>query len=237
MAACSDEDCGESELSAAEIAAGRHRELVGGRWDELGRLQLEFLRAAGLRPDQRLLDVGCGCLRGGVWFARYLEPGRYYGIDRSGALLRVGWEVELAAAGLQPRVPREHLLRNDRFEAWRFGVPFEIAIAQSVFTHLAAPAIRSCLVELLACMPTGARFYATFFEAPPGWPAGEPLARPDGFLSWSDRDPFHYSLDAMHELTHGLPWALEHIGDWQHPRDQRMLRWTRMVEPGARRPA
>ena len=44
------------ELTDEEIRAGRHREFVGGLWSELGKLQLDFLRAQGLRPDHRLLD-------------------------------------------------------------------------------------------------------------------------------------------------------------------------------------
>ena len=38
------------ELSDEEIAAGAHRELVGGLWDEIGPLQFYFLRSEGLRP-------------------------------------------------------------------------------------------------------------------------------------------------------------------------------------------
>jgi hypothetical protein len=228
VAGADDENLADNELSAADVAAGRHRELVGGRWEEIGSLQLEFLRNEGLRPDHRLLDVGCGCLRGGVRLAAYLAPRHYYGIDRSGELLRVGWEVELAATALQERVPREHLLRNDRFEAWRFGVAFDVAIAQSLFTHLPPAAIRRCLSELPACMAPGARFYATFFEAPTGWPAGTPIPRADGFVSYGDRDPYHYTLATMRELGDGLPWALVPIGDWGHPRGQRMLRWIRL---------
>ena len=70
-----------------------HREQVGGLWDEVGALQIDFLRAQGLRPPDTLLDVGCGCLRGGVHLVGYLEPGRYYGIDRD--------------ADARPRGPRD----------------------------------------------------------------------------------------------------------------------------------
>jgi hypothetical protein len=56
----------DRELPPEEIRAGVHRDLVGGLWEELGRLQFEFLVGAGLRPEMRLLDIGCGCPRGGV---------------------------------------------------------------------------------------------------------------------------------------------------------------------------
>ena len=60
-----------------------HRERVGGMWDEIGRLQIDFLRGQGLRRATRCSTSGCGCLRGGVHFVAFLEPGRYYGIDRT----------------------------------------------------------------------------------------------------------------------------------------------------------
>ncbi len=125
-------------LSAEQIATGWHRTWIGGLWEKMGRFQLDYLVAEGLSPQMNLLDVGCGCLRAGVWFIPYLEPGRYFGIDVSAPLLDAGYDVELPAAGLQGRLARENLLANGSFEAWRFGTPFDMALAQSVFTHLPA---------------------------------------------------------------------------------------------------
>ena len=137
------------ELGPEEIAAGAHRDLVGGLWDELGASQLEFLRGVGLTPASTLLDVGCGCLRGGVHFIRYLEPGRYYGIDANASLLQAGYQVELKAAGLQDRLPWSHLLQSGNFEVERFGVKFDFAWALSLFTHLPAGQVRQCLEAVL----------------------------------------------------------------------------------------
>ena len=50
-------------LTAQEVAAGAHRDFVGGMWDEVGALQFEYMQSAGLRPGHRLLDMGCGALR------------------------------------------------------------------------------------------------------------------------------------------------------------------------------
>ncbi len=52
------------QLSPAEIAAGAHRAFVGGRWDEIGRSQFEFMKQRGLLPEHKLVDIGCGALRG-----------------------------------------------------------------------------------------------------------------------------------------------------------------------------
>ena len=50
----------DREAMRGIVRDGRHREIVGGMWDELGRLQMGALQAHGMRPHHRLLDIGCG---------------------------------------------------------------------------------------------------------------------------------------------------------------------------------
>src|SRR4051812_28089921 len=88
------------ELSPEEVARGDHRLRVGGMWDEIGKIQFDYLVAQGLRPDSYLLDVGCGSLRGGIHFIDYLEPHHYFGIDSNQSLVQAGLTVEIPAAGL-----------------------------------------------------------------------------------------------------------------------------------------
>jgi hypothetical protein len=64
-----------------------HRDYIGGMWEEIGRLQFNFLRQQGLTPSHCLLDIGCGALRGGVHFITYLEPGHYLGLDKEKTLI------------------------------------------------------------------------------------------------------------------------------------------------------
>jgi SAM-dependent methyltransferase len=212
------------QLSDQEIAAKFHREFVGGRWDELGRLQFEFLRRQGLAPNHRLLDVGCGALRGGLHFIRYLEPGNYYGVDMNPSLLRAGVEVELAEAGLQDRRPR--LRVDETFDFAAFGTTFHFAIAQSVFTHLSINSIERCLVQMARVLEPGDRFYATIFEAPTPHYLDE-LPQRDGQVSHSDRSPFHYHFSVFPFLVSGLPLSVKYLGEWGHPRGQRLLEFTR----------
>ena len=49
-------------------------------WEIKRAFQIQFLQSVGLTPDQYLLDMGCGTLRGGIPIIKYLEPGHYYGI-------------------------------------------------------------------------------------------------------------------------------------------------------------
>jgi SAM-dependent methyltransferase len=203
-----------------------HREQVGGLWDEVGALQIGFLRAQGLRPSDTLLDVGCGCLRGGVHLVGYLEPGRYYGIDRDADLLRAGFEIELPRAGLAGRLADDHLLANDAFEVGRFGATFDAAWAQSVFTHLTAPDIRRCLSEVACVVRPGGRFFATFFRA--GDDARVPVTHhPGGIVTYPDMDPYHYRFADLEALAAGLPWRVTDLGGWSHPRAQQMARFDR----------
>src|SRR4051794_36845830 len=43
-----------SNLTDAEIAAGKHRQHVSGAWDTIGPLQLDYLVEQGLQPRHRL---------------------------------------------------------------------------------------------------------------------------------------------------------------------------------------
>ena len=215
------------QLSSEQIAAGEHRDLVGGLWEQAGSLQLGFLAARGLRPSMRLLDLGCGCLRGGLHLIGYLDPGCYFGLDVNASLLAAG-RLELERAGLGGRLPAANLLCNGGLEGWRFGVEFDVVLAHSLFTHLPPPWLCRGLVELARCVRPGGQCYVTYFERPDAWPAEQPLEhQPGGIRSYSDRDPFHYRVEELRCAAEGLPWELEVLGDWGHPRGQRMALYTR----------
>src|SRR5260370_29281117 len=47
---------------------------------EAGRRQLDALLEEGLRPESRVLDIGCGRLRAAYSLIHYLHPGCYHGI-------------------------------------------------------------------------------------------------------------------------------------------------------------
>jgi hypothetical protein len=46
---------------------------------------------------------------------------------------------------------------------------------------------------------------------------------PGGIVSYADRDPFHYSLAQLAALAPAESWRHRYVGDWGHPRAQRML--------------
>lgn len=210
-------------FSAGEIRAQEHRAYVGGRWEEIGKLQLDFLVSQGLKPGLRLLDVGCGSLRGGVKFANYLDPGNYYGIDLNPHAIVAGYDHELDDEGRE-RLPVANLRGTDRFDG-DFGVSFDMAIAHSVFTHLSLNNIRLCMYRVSKVMKPGATFYATFFERPPGFPI-------DGHTraQFTERNAFWYYRRDLRWASRQGRWSFRHIGNWGHPGGQRMIELTRLED-------
>lgn len=205
------------QLSAEEIAAGRHRDYVGGLWHEMGVLQLDFLRSQGLEPHHMLLDMGCGALRGGVHFIPFLDPGHYCGVDINPSLVEAG-RTELAGNERGAR-----LLVSDGFDASAFGERFDFAIAVSLFTHLHANHIVRCLVEVRKVLR--GTFYATFFIAPGRAHLAPLVHSPGGVRTYYDADPFHYSVAEIEHLASLAGLRTEVIGDWNHPRAQQMVRF------------
>ncbi len=61
-----------------------------GYWKELQSYQLNILISNGLKPEHKLLDLGCGPLQGGIAFIKYLDANNYYGVDIREASLNAG---------------------------------------------------------------------------------------------------------------------------------------------------
>lgn len=206
----------------ADVRDGRHREAIGGMWDEIGDLQIRFLIDQGLKPQHRLLDVGCGSLRLGARAVAYLHAERYFGTDLNEVLIRAGYEQELGETE-RAKLPWSHFGVSADFSFDFLLQPMDFAIAQSVFTHLPLNHLRRCLHNLAPHMARGGRFFATYFECLEGQDLFAPLAQPrGGVVTYDYQDPYHYRLSDLAWTVDASAWAFEPIGDWDHPRGQRM---------------
>jgi hypothetical protein len=221
----------DKDLIDKQVRERHHREVVGGMWGEIGALQVNFLISEGLTRDHKLLDIGCGCLRGGVHLVDYLEAGNYFGVDINQSLLDAGYHVELAGAGLTTKLPFSNLRRIDRFDFSELDASFDVAIAFSVFTHVSFNAVRICLERLAPKIRAGGRLYATIFERPHDRPSHLPITHPPaGVVTHGDRDPYHYSLADMRHVAADLSWTIHPVGEFGHPRGQRMVMFRKIED-------
>lgn len=190
------------------------RAAIGGMWEEIGRLQFQFLVSEGLQPTDRMLDVGCGTLRGGRHFIRYLDKGRYVGFDMSPRAIEAAWKL-VRDEGLNPKEPRLFLNEGGslRFESLT-GDVFDVILAQSVFTHLQEASIQECFANVGNVMAEGGRFYFTFASSE------FPTRR-------SPKDyAYPFSFFEAVASAHGLQ-AEDVSNRYHHPRAQGMVVATR----------
>ena len=204
----------EPEEGESVINQIGHRNYVGGLWDELGALQIEFLLKEGLKSSDCLLDIGCGSFRGGTHFINYLNKGNYIGIDKDPDLIDRGIKIEIGKKTIQSKKPIIIISSNFNFK--KIKKKPNISFAQSLFTHLNLDDIGLCLTNLREIVVKGHRFYATFKE-------GSPLLNRKTSNSFS---VFSYYFKTISDIGLELGWEAHYIGDWGHPRNQKIIKFT-----------
>lgn len=200
--------------------AARSREgAVGSKthesWLQIGQLQFDYLVRHGLKPDMRLLDIGCGNLRAGRLLIDHLEAGNYYGIDISPDILLAAQQT-VVDYGLQARLPHLALVRDMRLD-FLPDAAFDVVHAHSVFSHSPIEVIDECLAHVGRIMVPGGFFDFTFDKT-------------DGVEHQVLREDFYYRTQTLTDLArrHGL--AATFMEDWEDlPHDQSKIRVTRPI--------
>ena len=208
----------------ASDAARSPEGAVGGHdgeevWLRIGRMQFDYLRAHGLTPQDRMLDIGCGNLRAGWRFIEYLEPGNYYGVDISPDIL-VAAKRTLVRYGLQDRLPHLAVTGDLTFDFLPAG-HFTVVQAHSVFSHSPPQVIEECFAHVGRVLAPGGRFDFTF-------------DRTTGREHHVLREDFYYRTETLAALAerHGL--AAEFMSDWEQlPHRQSKMRLTHATPAGA----
>src|SRR5678816_1524580 len=130
-----------------------------------GRELLIYLLNAGLNPDSKVVDIGCGVLRGGYWLIHFLDPECYFGIEPHAGRLETGTRTILEPDVLEAKRPRFDT--NPHFDTSVFGQKFDFFLAYSVWTHASKPQIQAMLDSFLRDSKDGGAFLVSYLPA--GW--------------------------------------------------------------------
>jgi hypothetical protein len=112
-------------------------------FEKLGRVQLMLLLQEGVYPQSKVLDLGCGCLRGGYWLIHFLDPDGYCGIEPNHHMLRAGVEHLLEPEVRAVKRPRFD--ENATFDATMFRERFDFVLARSIWSHASKAQIEQML--------------------------------------------------------------------------------------------
>ncbi|MDP9141143.1 MAG: glycosyltransferase [Pseudomonadota bacterium] len=151
---------------AADLKPGdeHYRAYVGRaeNYDRMSAVQFSLLAMLGLRDNHRLLDLGCGSLRGGRLFIPYLLPGNYFGIEPNKWLVDGAISDELGKDLIALKKPQ--FSHNDDFNLEVFSTDFDFMLAQSIFSHTGITQLRRCLQSASRALKPDGLLVATIVE-------------------------------------------------------------------------
>lgn len=116
------------------IGSHEYRAFVGppDEYDLMGATQFSLMCALGLREHHRLLDIGCGSLRGGRLFITYLNAGGYTGLEPNRWLVDEAVDNQIGRDVLDLKAPV--FIHNEQFDLEGL-CSFDFVIAQSIASH------------------------------------------------------------------------------------------------------
>ncbi|OAY77502.1 hypothetical protein ACMD2_09037 [Ananas comosus] len=119
-----------------ELLVEEHHSNYGEPWAG-GRDVFEFLATkSNLASADYVLEIGCGTLRVGQHFIRYLNPGRFHCLERDELSLMAALQYELPSQGLLYKRPL--IVKGEDMDFSRFGsgISYDLIYASAVFLHM-----------------------------------------------------------------------------------------------------
>src|SRR3989440_12460104 len=116
-------------------------------YDLVAAMTFNLLTTIGLRQHHSLLDIGCGSLRIARLLIPYLNRGKYFGVEPNQWLVREGIRRELGENLVE--IKRPTFFFSDSPETIsQAKIPFDFAVAQSIFSHSGLDLIKGWLSEI-----------------------------------------------------------------------------------------
>jgi len=175
-------------------------------YDLIAAMTFNLLTTLGLRQHHSLLDVGCGSLRIGRLLIPYLNRGKYFGVEPNEWLVEEGIKRELGETLVQ--IKRPTFVFSDLPETLaQAKVPFDFALAQSIFSHCGLDLIKGWLSAISRSLAQDGALVATFL------PGDEDSPR----TGWVYPECVNYRPAALKRAAAEANLRFE-ILDWKHPR-------------------
>lgn len=179
---------------------------VGHHDSDFGSWQFWWLiQHAGLRPDDHVLDLGCGTGRLAKHLVPFLEPGGYCGLDISPEAIDIA-RARIPADVRRNRAPA--ILRNDDLRLEEVDGEADLVWANSLLTHLNEKGVVELLAHLPDVLADDGQAFLTFFDEP----------------QQSAKD-FGYTPSDIHDIAANLGVHVRIIPEdaFEHPKGQRLV--------------
>jgi cyclopropane fatty-acyl-phospholipid synthase-like methyltransferase len=120
-----------------------YKAFVGNKdhYDMIGQIVFNFLLEEGLKPDNNILDIGCGSLRVGQHLIKYLQELNYHCIEPNTWLL----EDFLNNNKVDKQFGYDN---NSDFTLTVFNTKYDFILANSVFIHACKSQIEKCFSQI-----------------------------------------------------------------------------------------
>jgi len=175
-------------------------------YDLIAAMTFNLLTTLGLRQYHSLLDIGCGSLRIGRLLIPYLNRARYFGVEPNEWLVEEAIKRELGKDLVQIKRPT-FFFTNSPDAVTQTGVPFDFAVAQSIFSHCGLDLISGWLSAISLSLAGDGALVATFLPGEEDSPS----------KGWVYPECLGYRPATLRDAAAEAGLRFELL-DWKHPR-------------------
>jgi SAM-dependent methyltransferase len=197
-----------------DVEVWRHGVGPPALYDVMAGTQFALLHALGLREHHTVADVGCGSLRAGRLLVTYLGAWNYYGIEPLERRLQAGIAQHLGDHLVAAKQPSFAV--GDDFPLERFGVRFDIVLAQSIFSHTFEDLARLGFGKIAGALKPDGMLVGTFVERVPLLPPGIRARAPRSASGWFGNGSVPYTWREIRALMAEAGLDAQRLHWWHH---------------------